>query len=231
LHIIPVGSAIVAERYTYVPYIGLFFIIGQLYCKAIDQKIKRKPLLITVFLIFTIFFSITTWNRNKVWKNSNTLFTDAIKKNPGGSSLIYTNLGASKFNLGDYIGAIKDFDKAIMMRPNHPNAYNNRGSSKFNLQDYEGAGKDYDKAINLDPKYADAYKNRGVLKYKLKDYIGSIEDYTKAIELNPIDAINYHYRGLSKSHINDMNGACEDWHKASQLGLEKANKKIIDNCK
>ena len=41
LQIIPVGQALVAERYTYIPYIGLLFIIGKMYCEVTDNKLNN----------------------------------------------------------------------------------------------------------------------------------------------------------------------------------------------
>jgi hypothetical protein len=60
IQIIPVGRAIVAERYTYVPYIGLFFIIGQFFVMTMDKKFsfasKIKTPLIAILVIYTLLF-------------------------------------------------------------------------------------------------------------------------------------------------------------------------------
>ncbi len=230
LQVIPVGQAVVAERYSYIPYIGLFLIIAQISSYYYKEKPKIRPLLYAILGIYIVFFSVTTWNRNKVWANSTTLFDDVIKNNSN-VSLAYNNKAVAEFNAQDYAGAIKDYDKAIELRPRHPNAYCNRGAAKYNLQDYEGALKDFNKALEIDPTYAEAYKNRGVLYYRAKNYAESVNDYTQAIKYNPTDPVLYYYRGVSRSYINDMNGACEDWNKALSMGEQKALKKIQQYCK
>ena len=81
----------------------------------------------------------------------------------------YSNRGITKIELGDYSGAIADFDKAIELDSNYAGAYINRGTAKSELQDLIGAITDYNKAIELDPNFAIAYINRGLNKYKQKD--------------------------------------------------------------
>ena len=81
------------------------------------------------------------------------------------------------------MGAVKDFNKAITLKPKYADAYSNRGVSKHHLGDYMGAIKDFTKAIKLNPKDAAAYNNRGVDEAKLGDKKGSIKDLAKAKEL------------------------------------------------
>ena len=73
----------------------------------------------------------------------------------------YTNRGVAKLKLGDYRGAIADFDRAIELNPDAAAACYGRGGAKSKLGDYEGAIADYSRAIEIKPDYADAYTNRG----------------------------------------------------------------------
>ncbi|MCX8194741.1 MAG: tetratricopeptide repeat protein [Candidatus Micrarchaeota archaeon] len=61
----------------------------------------------------------------------------------------YSNRGVAKFSLGDYIGAIEDFTKAIELNPNYAEAYYNRGLAKVKLKDYDSAFIDILKAKRL----------------------------------------------------------------------------------
>ena len=99
----------------------------------------------------------------------------------------YGNKGAAKYSLGDYTGAIQDFNKALELDPDDGYRYYLRGNVKSDLGDKKGAIQDYSKAIELDPNDADAYGNRGSAKYDLGDKDGGCLDWSKSGELGDGD--------------------------------------------
>ncbi len=135
----------------------------------------------------------------------------------------YFYRGLSKYELGDYNGAIQDYNKAIQLAPDNTSAYINRGNSKSNLGDENGAIQDYNKAIQLAPDDALAYYNRGISKSNLGDENGAIQDYNKAIQLAPDDALAYINRGNSKGKLGDYNGSIQDYNKAIQLAPDNTS--------
>ena len=152
LQIIPVGYAITAEHYSYLPYIGLVFTIGIFLLKIINEN-KLKILIFKFLLvIITLIFLMLTYNRNKVWENGVTLFTDVIKKNPNYGDG-YNSRGVAYFNMQRYNEAIKDYNKAISLKPDFVEAYNNRGNAYYVLNKYNEAINDWEKAIQLNPGY------------------------------------------------------------------------------
>ena len=137
--------------------------------------------------------------------------------------LNYHNMGITKFNSGDFEGAIKDFNKAIQINPLNANPYLYRGYSKVNLGDVHGAIDDYSQALTRQKPTADLYLNRGALKHQLEDYDGAIEDYNNAIKLSPKDGDLFYNRSLSKQSIDDTEGALLDLNQANMLGCKKAD--------
>jgi len=162
-----------------------------------------------------------------------------IKPKEKTSANAYSGRGLAKQYLGDYTGAIEDYNKAIEIDPeNGGTYYMSRGLAKQDLQDYTGAIENYDKAIELDPKNDFAYYNRGLAKQSLRDKIeaegyhatadlgyhtGAIEDYDKAIEINKINhpeaplnvpPVYYCKRGAAKYSLQDYKGAIEDFNEA-----------------
>jgi tetratricopeptide (TPR) repeat protein len=220
LQAIPVGAAIVAERYSYVPYVGLFFIISQFSFRILAetrQNVKALQLIVVIILVaYAMSCSIATWRRNKVWKNSFTLWSDVIKKNPS-VTVAYYNRGVVRFNTKDYQGAISDYSKAIQLKPDYATAYNNRGEAKTHLQDFDGALNDLDMAIALNPDYSHAYYERGNVKHRLKDYRGAADDFSKTIALKPDHVNAYLKRANSRSRLRDYKGAINDLNKVIQL--------------
>ena len=111
LQFIPNSSVIVADRYTYIPSIGIFFIMATFIYWLYSKKLKMFSLVLVILIIST--FSIMTYSRCKVWKDSVTLWNNALINYPG-SSIIYSSLGAAYSDLGQDDKAILNFKKAAI---------------------------------------------------------------------------------------------------------------------
>ena len=74
-----------------------------------------------------------------------------------------------KFKLGDWAGALEDYNRAIFLNQNNTEAYNNRGVLKFNMGEQAGVLEDYNKAISLKPDYINAYINRALFYKKVAE--------------------------------------------------------------
>ena len=133
----------------------------------------------------------------------------------------------------DFEGALRDYNKAIEIKPENSVAYISRGTLKFlHLHDYKGAIEDFDKAIELNPLDTIALQNRARLKSELRDYAGAMQDYSKIIELNPGSGKSYHARGRIKFfYMNDKSSACDDWKKADELGIADIKELLEKYCK
>ena len=99
----------------------------------------------------------------------------------------YFNQGLEKYKVGNYQGAIADWNKAIEINPQDALAYYNRGLAKYDLGDYQGAIVDYDKAIEIKPQSALTFKNRGVSRELVNDLEGACRDWRKAADFGLIE--------------------------------------------
>jgi tetratricopeptide (TPR) repeat protein len=152
-----------------------------------------------------------------------------IELDPTKADAFY-NRGSSKSELGDNIGAIADYTKAIELSPTFSMAYNNRGWAKFKMKNYNEALKDLNKAIELDENNWVAYDSRQETKFAMNDYQGCIEDCFKAISLNQKSSNSYFFRGRAFYRKGDKTRACEDWSKAGELGKTEAYEYIAKYC-
>jgi protein O-mannosyl-transferase len=214
LQLLPVGDAVMADRYSYIPSIGIFYLAGEGFY-WLWSKNRRAPAL-AILSVFTIFFAITTLSRTGVWKNGITLWNDVIRKYPGVATA-YNNRGGTYLNEKKYEEALTDFNKAIELRPGYAEALNNRGNVLSGKKRYEEALKDYNKAIELQNDYAGAYNNRGLIFMQLNRYPEAVKDFNKAIELQPGFAEAYYNRGLLYMNEKKSDLALIDYNKALEL--------------
>ena len=130
----------------------------------------------------------------------------------------YNNRGVVKTVFNRFEEAIKDYDKAIDLRPDFLHqVYYNRGNAKYSLKQYESALEDYNVAIGLKPDYAEAYSSRGLARLSLGQYESALQDCNKAIDLMSDYAIAYTNRGRVKSALGQYKSAIADYKKAIHL--------------
>ena len=186
LQFIPNGDIIVADRYTYIPSIGIFFTLATLVCWLYSKKLNTLALTLVAIIIINL--SFLTYNRCKVWKDGVSLWSDALSKYTH-SAIIYNNRGLAYYKQGNLVQAISDYSRAIEIDPNHTHAYNNRGNVYVEQNNFAQAISDCTKAIEINPNYAEAYNNRGVAYYMAEDYDKAWADVHKAegfgVAVNP----------------------------------------------
>lgn len=229
LQILPVGGAIVAERYTYIPYIGLFLITGKGYVYSQEGKGKFAGAIKRVFpailIIGAIIFSVLTFQRIKIWKDGEALFTDLIKKYPN-LPFAYNNRGYLYFNfIKNYDKAIADYNKCIELDSTFHRAYSNRGVLYYNIYGpsksdslhLELARKDFTKALRFKSDNTDALIGRANTLSTQNKFRESLPDYNKYIPLVPDDAKAYMWRGIAYYQLDKSDSALADMNKSIEM--------------
>jgi tetratricopeptide (TPR) repeat protein len=225
LHIISIGNVVTSDRYTYVPYIGIAFIIGYAYHYLAESKEAKhkvwKNVLLGGIAVYGVVFSIMSFNLTQTWKDGDTLWTRVIEVHPD-SHWAYTHRGTYKKSIGDVQGAMEDFNSSIKVNKGFYMAYGNRGNIYFNEgmafqqqglvgkanEKFDIAMADYEQSIKLQPKgNATAYSSRGAVYAMRKEYDKSILDLNEAIKQNPGMADAYKNRGAVYAFKEDFASA------------------------
>lgn len=165
------------------------------------------------FKDFELFNKALDFAESENYEEAINYFTSYLSKYPNDYKAYY-NLGLTKVLLGEYSGALQDYNKAIEINPNDATVYYNRGCLKNILNNFTEAIQDFDKVIEINPDNASAYYNRGRAKSKLADYRSAMHDFNKAIELFPDYSQAYVERGIVKDNLADYLGAMKDFNKA-----------------
>jgi protein O-mannosyl-transferase len=219
LQIVRIGNAIVAERYTYVPMIGIYFAVAALVTFLLEEKFKYNPAAKTALLsgaaLLLIVFASITHDRCRVWKDGFSLWNDVVGKIP--SETAYTLRGVAFDNAGDYDRAIQNHTMAITFNPNFAEAYYNRGTAYHDKGNYARAIDDYSKAIRIDSSFAFAYSGRGLAYHDIGDYDRAIRDFNEVVRLGLAPAEAYYNRGTAYKAKGENTRAIGDFTEAIRL--------------
>jgi len=215
-----------ADRYHYLPSIGLAVMMAWGIPALIKSEEIRKKILFPGGIIFLAIMSFLSWNQCGYWKNSIILSSHTLNVTDN-NWLAYHSRGDAYYILGNYRQAIEDYSREIEIIPNYAAAYLSRGDAYYVLGNYRQAVKDYGRVIEIKPGYADAYNNRGDAYKGLGNYRQAVEDYGRAIEIKPDSVAAYNNRALVYLNQGDNISGCRDARKACELGncklLEAAN--------
>lgn len=193
---------IVADRYTYIPYLGLFFIVARLLTDLHDRRdrltLSTSNMVTATLIVAGILLSSATYRRIKIWYDVPMLLNDVIDKQRSDADLSH-----AYFYLGNY--------------------YDSKGLDNE-------AVKNYSLSISRNSKYIMAYNNRGILKGKNMNPASAISDFNNAIFLKPDYSEAYYNRGIAYYQTGKHNEACNDWIKAHELGFKPAKDAIEQYC-
>jgi len=209
------GPEIAANRYTYLPLVGICYVLAEGFCFLLHRRLVPavwKKLLVGAAAIAVLTLVYTARQRSQTWHDSISLWTDVIRSNPHIPEA-YNNRGAVYAGLGQYDRALADYERALAIDPDFSRALNNRGNAFQRIGDFEKARADFDRAINLDPANADLRYNRGNLFMAMENYNLAIRDYTAAVELNPAQLEAWNNRGNAYCRNGDYDLGLADYNR------------------
>ena len=193
LQFIPFGEVLTADRYMYLPIIGLSLIIVN-FLPAAEKYFK----IVSVAVI--LIFGALTFIRTSAWKNSVSLYSDILKNYPH-SFVALNSLGAEYMLNKNYDMSLRYLNAAINENTNYYKGYYNRGLLFAQTERMKDALKDFDKAIAL-KQYPKAYIARANAYYVLKDFPKAILDAEMVLKT---DATNFKANYVLANCYDDLN--------------------------
>ncbi len=184
--LVQVGPQAVADRYTYIPLIGIFIIIAYGAVELFAKWRYRKLLLSITAAVLLVAMMICTRMQLRHWQNSSTLFKRALEvtqRNP----IIHNNMGVLLISQNNLDEAADHLQQALEAEPDYVNAHYNLGNVFLLQEKLDDAITHYRQAIKIHPNDADAHNNLGSalqLQGKLDD---AISHYLQALKIRPND--------------------------------------------
>jgi tetratricopeptide (TPR) repeat protein len=190
LYLPGLGENSFAERYLYLPSAGFVMLAALLLAKTeMPQKRAAHSPAIAVSVVLVLFMAGTV-QRNAVWRDNYTLWTDTVRKSPDGA-VPREALGYSLLNLGDMEGAITQFRIALQLKPEFAEAHNNLGIAYGRKGMFDAAQLHLAEAVRIKPGFTEAYNNLGIAYASTRQYDKALEQFQRAVELSPAFAEAY----------------------------------------
>jgi tetratricopeptide (TPR) repeat protein len=173
-----------ADRWAYVPLIGLLLMIVWGLPDFQNFKGQRKNGMVFGLVAFCLLFSITTYIQVGKWANSITLFNHTVYVTDD-NAVAHNNLANALADKGRFNDAAKHISAALRIKPNDAGAYNNLGNILMNQGNYEEAIPYFYKAFQINPRYADAHYNLAIALKAQGKINDGINQYRVALRLDP----------------------------------------------
>jgi tetratricopeptide (TPR) repeat protein len=196
LYLPALGENTFAERYLYLPSFGFVVIVVQLLARLPATRAVWRVAAASLTLLVA-WCSWATVQRNHVWKDELTLWSDTVTKSPD-SVIARTSLGDALMETGAVDRAIAEYRVALELAPRSATVRNNLGLAYFHAGRLADALREYEQALALDPRSAETLSNLGLVYRRLGLFDKAIESYQRAIVLRP--DVPLLYESLAAAH-------------------------------
>lgn len=217
LQFLSVGSVIMADRYSYLSYVGLVFMVGYFYEYAKKFFSAAAKVFSAALIGAVAIFSYLTFERTKVWTNAETLWTDAMNQFPF-IEIAYENRGIYYKDHNELDKMLKDYEFVTeKLHSKNEKIWSNLGNLYGLQKKFDKSLEAYSKAIEYNPNNASTYLNRAITFSMMGQHSKSLPDFDKAIELDPNVALTYKNRAYTLLQLGQFDQSISDYDRAIEL--------------
>jgi tetratricopeptide (TPR) repeat protein len=209
------GSAY-ADRFTYIPYIGLFIMLAWGLPELLSGWPNRKIVLGVAASMTLTALGIFAYWQVSVWNNSITLFSHALEVTQS-NAVVHNYLGNSYFDLKRYQDAMESCKQAVNLMPDYAEANYNLGNAYSKLGRYQDAAQAYKQAVKIKPDYAEAYNNLAVAYVNIGSFQDALESCRQAVTIKPDYAEAYNNLGNACLSLGRWQDAIENYKQAIRI--------------
>jgi protein O-mannosyl-transferase len=214
--LVQVGSQAMADRYAYLPAIGLFIMVAwgvPILAKDFKYRTAMLSLLAGAVIVAS---AAVTWQQLGYWRDNISLYRHALAVTSG-SYLVHSNLGVALDEKGDLDSAISEYREAIRISPEKFDAHGNLGLALIGKGDLDGAVRECQAALRLSPANSNSHYNLGVALAQKGDLDAAIGEYLEAIRISPAIPKMHSSLGLALVKKGELEGAIAEFQKVLQI--------------
>jgi tetratricopeptide (TPR) repeat protein len=213
---IQIADHTMADRYAYVPFIGIFMMIAWGGEKVFPKTVFLKKILIVLFILIIIFFAVTSRNQIKIWENTVTLFNHVIEKDPK-NHLAYQVIGQEMAKRGEHEKALTYFDTALKIHPQFFPAYSNKALVLKKMGKHDEAMKNFETAGRLNKNSPELFYNLSFIYLEEGNYEESLQYALKAIRIKPDYEEAYNIAGIASVEAGKIKEGIDYFQKSLRI--------------
>ena len=223
--IVQVGGQAMADRYTYIPLIGLFVIIAWGLNDLLAFRSHNKLVLTVISLVLVGCLSAVTWNQVGYWKSSETVFKHALAVTEN-NLIAHNNLGSALAAAGRQNEAYVHFSSALKINPKFVHANVNIGVELLRQGRLDEAISQFIGALKLDSDNAEAHNNLGLALIRQGKVAAAVRHFQVAVKQRPTYVDARRNLNLALFIQRKINQAVANIDKALINGAEDPNLEI-----
>jgi protein O-mannosyl-transferase len=182
--LVQVGVQAMADRYTYIPFVGLFILLTWLVDDVSARVPHRKAVLASAALLILAGLSLATVAQTGYWVNSQVLFEHTLQTTKD-NYVIHCNLGAYLAGQGRADDAIRQYNEALRIKPDDADTHYNLANVRTRQAKYPEAAAHYREAVKNAPDHVMARNNLALCLVQTGDRQAAIEQFQEILRLRP----------------------------------------------
>ena len=217
--LVQVGAQAHADRYTYLPQIGLYILVAWGVVELCGAWRYRRAVLGFAAAAILAGLLAGAYVQTGYWKDNVSLWTHTLACTPE-NYLAHNNLGVALAAQGKWDEAFQHYERALQLKPDYPEAYCNLGVALAAQGKLAEAIQHYERALQLEPDYPEAHCNLGDMLATQGKWAQAIQHYERALQLDPKDPKNHGNLGVALATQGKLAEAIQQFERALQLDPE-----------
>jgi len=215
--LIPIGNFARADRFTYIPHIGLFIIFAWGLEELTRRVPQRKSVLVACAMVLFASMIAATFRQVSHWRDSIALFQHALAVSPE-SPVVRNRLGSELMRrAGDLETAEQHLREAVKFAPRYGDAHNNLGIALLLQGKRDEAAAQFERALEIDPDDANALVNVANALLEQGNTGEAIVKYRRAIEVMPANVDARNNLGIALAQQGNLDEAVAEYRAAVAL--------------
>ncbi len=214
--LVQVGGQSMADRYTYIPSLGLLILVVWGACELAPRWRHYEMAFSLAGGAAMVVCLVLTRQQLGYWQDSETLFQHSLAVG-GNSYIAHNNLGDALDRKGQIDEAIIHYQEAIRLKPDYAKAYNNLGNARYKKGQIDEAIRQYRQALCLAPDYAAIHNNLGIALGVKGQTDEAIRQFQEALRLNPDYAAAHYNFGVALGMKGQTDEAIRQFQEALRL--------------